>query len=222
MKIAIFGDSFAHSRMDNSTPGWPEILAKKYTVRNHAQSGSALYYSVDLFLKNHQFADKIIFIVTTPGRLTLPINDLRKKFIPNYHNATSLKEVFKEDTIFLKVIDAAIGFFLHVQNDKYEKFIHNLMIEEVKRVRPDAIIIDAFGSPPAFDSMYQIQLKEERAWNYSPLVASFSDRRNCHMTVENNAIFAEKVEEWLHGAPVKINLDDFVTPMNKEFYLKDE
>jgi len=221
MKVAIFGDSFAHSRMDNPTPGWPDILAKKYTVRNHAQSGSALYYSVDLFLKNHQFADKIIFIVTTPGRLTLPINDLRKKFIPNYHNATSLKEVFKEDTIFLKVIDAAIGFFLHVQNDNYEKFIHNLMIEEVKRVRPDAIIIDAFGSP-AFDSMYQIQLKEERAWNYSPLVASFSDRRNCHMTVENNAIFAEKVEEWLHGAPVKINLDDFVTPMNKEFYLKDE
>jgi hypothetical protein len=221
MKIAIFGDSFAHSRMDNPTPGWPEILAKKYTVRNHAQSGSALYYSVDLFLKHHQFADKVIFIITTPGRLTIPTPDLRKKFVPNYHNAMALKEIFKADTPFLTVLDAAIGFFLHVQNDQYEKFVHNLMIEEVKRVRPDAIIIDAFGSL-SFDSIYQIQLKEERAWKYSPIVSSFNDRRNCHMTVENNAIFAEKVEEWLHGAPVKINLDDFVTPMNKEFYLKDE
>ena len=133
----------------------------------------------------------------------------------------ALKEIFKADTPFLTVLDAAIGFFLHVQNDQYEKFVHNLMIEEVKRVRPDAIIMDAFGST-GFDSIYQIQLKEDRAWKYSPIVSSFTDRRNCHMTVENNAIFAEKVEEWLHGAPVKINLDDFVTPMNKEFYLKDE
>lgn len=221
MKIAIFGDSFADSRMDNPTPGWPEILAKKYTVKNHAHAGSALYYSVDLFLKHHQFADKVIFIITSPGRLTIPTKDLRKKFVPNYHNAMALKEIFKADTPFLTVLDAAIGFFLHVQNDQYEKFVHNLMIEEVKRVRPDAIIIDAFGST-GFDSIYQIQLKEDRAWKYSPIVSSFTDRRNCHMTVENNAIFAEKVEEWLHGAPVKINLDDFVTPMNKEFYLKDE
>ena len=40
------------------------------------------------------------------------------------------------------------------------------------------------------------------------------------MTAENNAIFADKVEEWINGAPVYINVDDFVAPANKEFYLK--
>jgi hypothetical protein len=221
MKIGIFGDSFAHSRMDNPTPGWPDILAKKYKVENLSEPGSSLYYSVDLFLRKQVTFDKIIFIATNVGRLTLPTLNTRKKFIPNYHNAVALKEVFKNDTIFLKTLDAAIGYFEYIQNVNYDKLVHNLMLEEVKRVRPDAIVLEAFGSPD-FDSMFQIQLKEEIAWNYSPIVSSFNDRRNCHMTVENNAIFAEKVEEWLHGAPVKINLDDFVTPMNKEFYLKNE
>ena len=221
MKIGIFGDSFAHSRMDNPTPGWPDILAKKYNVENSSQPGSSLYYSVDLFLRKQTMFDKIIFIATDVGRLTLSTLNMRKKFIPNHHNAVALKEVFKNDTIFLKTLDAAIGYFEYIQNVNYDKLVHNLMLEEVKRVRPDAIVLEAFGSPN-FDSIFQIQLKEEIAWNYSPIVSSFNDRRNCHMTVENNAIFAEKVEEWLHGAPVKINLDDFVTPMNKEFYLKNE
>lgn len=221
MKIGIFGDSFAHSRMDNPTPGWPDILAKKYKVKNFSQPGSSLYYSVDEFLKNHAQFDKIIFLATNAGRLTLPINDQRKKFIPGLRNAVALKEVFKKDTVFLQVLDAVIGYFLHVQNDQYDKLVHRLMIEEVKRVRPDLIFLESFGSIEV-NSLYQIQLKEEAAWDYKPEVASFNDRRNCHLTIENNAIFAEKVEEWLHGAPVKINLDDFVTPMNKEFYLKDE
>lgn len=39
-------------------------------------------------------------------------------------------------------------------------------------------------------------------------------------TAENNAIFASKVDEWISGSPVYINVDDFVTPTNKEFYLK--
>jgi hypothetical protein len=207
--------------MDNPTPGWPDILAKKYNVENSSQPGSSLYYSVDLFLRKQTMFDKIIFIATDVGRLTLSTLNMRKKFIPNHHNAVALKEVFKNDTIFLKTLDAAIGYFEYIQNVNYDKLVHNLMLEEVKRVRPDAIVLEAFGSPN-FDSIFQIQLKEEIAWNYSPIVSSFNDRRNCHMTVENNAIFAEKVEEWLHGAPVKINLDDFVTPMNKEFYLKNE
>ena len=222
MKIGIFGDSFAHNRSDNPTLSWPQILAKKYEVENFSEPGSSLYFSVSELIKYHEQFDKIIFTVTTPGRLLLQdeINP-RKKFIPNYHNAVIKKQMFNNDHKMIKIINAAMDYFLYIKNDEFDRFIHNLLIDEIEKIRPDTIIIPSFKESLKTDkvSMFNIQWKENLAWDYMPEVASFTDRRNCHLTEENNLIFASKVEEWLNGEPVIIRLSDYVTPMNKEFYL---
>jgi hypothetical protein len=69
--------------------------------------------------------------------------------------------------------------------------------------------------------MLYIYAKENTAWNLAgeTVIEEYNDIRNCHMTTENNVIFADKADKWINGEPVHINLDDFVTTTNKDFYL---
>lgn len=234
MKVGIFGDSFAHKCIQNKTPSWTDIIARKYTIRNYSYPGSNLFYSMDLFLKNHNEYDKIVFVVTNPGRILLPnssdfkdkngITDLKPSVVSNYDNAVFLKEMYKDDPVHSKRLEATMDFFLYVQNTDFEKYVHLLMVEEITRIRPDAVVVPAFNVSTNYKgtSMHQIQIKENNAWNYNPELAEINDIRHSHMTAENNAIFASEVEEWLNGEPVHINLYKYVkpSPESMDFYIK--
>jgi len=233
MKIGVFGDSFAALKfIENTTPSWVDILSEKYDVTNFSLTGSSLFYSVQKFKSFHQDYDKIIFVVTTSGRLLLEDQPFFER--PEDVNITSLatteyfyKKLINDPTthendIMLKIYKAALDYFKYIKNDEYDRYIHYLMVNDIVNTRSDAILI-----PVTRDSLKQyknvmdeIKIKEMKAWGLSPM-ATFADLRNCHMTEENNYIFATKVEEWLNGSPVEIKLDDFMTPMNKEFYIKD-
>jgi len=225
MKIGVFGDSFAILKL-NPTPTWIDILSEKYDITNHAVTGSNLYYSINEIKKHHDQYDKIILVVTEPGRLqvsnSIPL-DRSKQFINGTldrkysHN----KELSKYEKL---VWEAANQYFNCLQDDNYDRYIHNLMLVEIKKIRPDIILIPAF-----FDSWYNVSgvpmlyiyYKENTTWNFDSVtvITQYHDRRNCHMTAKNNEIFAAKAEQWINGDPVHINLDDFVTTTDKDFYL---
>ena len=225
MKIGVFGDSFAILKL-NLTPTWIEILSEKYNINNHALSGSNLYYSIEEIKKHHEEYDKIILVVTEPGRLRvsnlIPLG-LSQQFIngPLDQKYSQRKELSKYEKL---VWEAANRYFACLQDDEYDRYIHNLMLDEIKKIRPDIILIPAFinswcnvnGSP-----MLSIYQKENTAWNFdlTTVVTQYKDNRNCHMIAENNAIFAYNADKWIHGEPVHIRLDDFVTTTNKELYL---
>ena len=233
MKIGVFGDSFAALKFEkNTTLSWVDILSKKYDITNFSLTGSSLFYSVQKFKSFHQDYDKIIFLVTSPGRLLLEYQPYFKR--PEDVNITSLSTTeycynnlinhptTHENDMMLKIYKAALDYFKYIKNDEYDRYIHNLMVTDIVNTRSDAILI-----PVTRDSlklyknvMDEIKIMEMKEWGLSPF-STFADFRNCHMTEENNAIFATKVEKWLNGSPVEIRLDDFVTPMNKEFYIKD-
>jgi hypothetical protein len=223
MKIGVFGDSFAILKL-NPTPTWVDILSEKYDITNHAVTGSNLYYSINEIKKHHY--DKIILVVTEPGRLqvsnSIPLGS-SQQFIngpldQKYLHRTELSKYEK------LVWEAANQYFICLQDDDYDRYTHNLMLEDIKKIRPDIILIPAF-----FNSWYNVEgvpmldiyHKENTAWNFdsTTVVTQYNDNRNCHMTVENNAIFADKVDKWIEGEPVYINLNDFVTTIDKDFYL---
>ena len=248
MKIGVFGDSFANLKLrENPTPTWVDILNEKYNVTNFGESGSNLYYSVNKFKEEQHRFDKIIIVVTVPGRLQLP-NWIETLGNTNYRYATNLSNVenqldrwhnlntFDKDHLkinsnLIKAFEAARDYFIYLDNKLYNNFIQKLMIEEVLRCRSDTIMIPvdvySFGDGSTMTTLSDIYKKELQAWNENDhsihnkmIDEAIIDVRNCHLTVENNVILAEKVEEWLNGSPVEIKLDDFVTPMNKEFYIR--
>jgi hypothetical protein len=224
MKIGVFGDSFA-ALQRNTTLSWVDILAEKYSVTNHAIVGSNLYYSVEEFKKHHSNYDKIIFIVTQPGRLraskVLPL-DIDQQFIQRFiFNFSHGLEASKYQKL---AWEAANQYYLYLQDINHDRYIHNLMLKDIKEIRPDIILIPGFLDSwyGADHAMFRIVLKENTAWDLgqSTIIENYKDLRNCHMIAENNFIFAEKAKQWLSGQPVYINLDEFVTTTDKDFYLK--
>jgi hypothetical protein len=208
MKIGVFGDSYASNVEDNSTLSWVDILGKKYDVVNYSSSGTSLFFSMQLFEEHQKKYDKIIFLVTCPGRILLDetscINQGARSItgLRNCEYKISTLDLSKEATI---VFNAVKDYFLYVQNSQFDSYVHNLMVEEIKRKRPDVILIPSFKD--SFNdvamSVRDIQEKED-GMNYVQ-----EDRRHCHMSEINNKTFASKVEKWLAGSPVDINLDDY-------------
>lgn len=236
-KIGVFGDSFTNLKSEeNPTPTWVDILNEKYDVTNFGLTSSNLYYSVNEFIKNHKNFDKIIFVATAPGRLQIAdwitVNK-EHKYIAGINSAKYVlkRSIIRRPISFTDDIklayQAAIDYYLYLDDFRINNFIQQLMIDKVKELRPDSILIptniSSFGEPRSMNvkTLVDIYMKENIAWEEKEFNDQKKDIRNCHITAENNVILAKQVEEWLNGSPVEIKLDDFVTPMNKEFYLKD-
>jgi hypothetical protein len=232
MKIGVFGDSFSNLKFEqNPTPTWVDILSKKYDVTNFGLNSSNLYYSIELIKKNYLDYDKIILVVTAPGRLKIskwiPVDNPMYQFIIGLYDPKYLiKKPEDLDQLERSYLEAGNQYFTYLQDDTYDRYIHNLMLKDVKELKPDIILIPAFLNSwfnvNGF-GMNNISSKENTAWNLTwkkIIEEKYIDLRNCHMSIENNAIFAEKAEQWINGEPVYIDLNDFVTTTDKDFYLK--
>lgn len=236
MKIGVFGDSFASLKFEqNTTPSWVDILSEKYDVTNFALPSSNLYYSTNKFIDNSRSFDKIIFVVTVPGRLHFPdwvTVDNRFKFAAGHAIAewqlklnNSTNQLTDTE---IKAFKAVIEYYTYLDDVKFNNFIQQLMVNKIIDSRPDAIVLpvskSSYGEPKLMHSasLADIFDKENQAWGITAtdLLNNCRDFRNCHMTAENNLVLANKVEQWLGGEPVEIKLDEFVTPMNKEFYIR--
>jgi hypothetical protein len=92
------------------------------------------------------------------------------------------------------------------------------MLDDIKYKFPKIILISGFPSSVPWlrtGSMVSIAQKEQKFFNLGdgmPNDPNFYDARKCHMCEENNEIFGKKVIEFLDGAPVKLNIDNFVNP----------
>ena len=73
--LGIFGCSFAADCFPSFPErSWVDFIRETnlYEVTNFAKVGTILWYSYDMFLKQHHKFDKIIVVTTTPHRLTVP------------------------------------------------------------------------------------------------------------------------------------------------------
>lgn len=231
MKIGIFGDSFASDEKKNPTDSWIDILRKSHDVENHAYNGTNLYFSISKIKEHYKKYEKIIFVVTQPSRIKIadhiPCYDSMKRYVAHWPMVNRLIEDANKHEIYdgplIDAYNAVLDYYKFIQDDTYDNYIHNLMLDDIVKICHNVILIPAFKNSIQgnHNSLIEVRTNENKAWSYDYFIPEgFRDERNCHLTVENNIILAKKAEEWLDGSPVEIRLDDFATPINKEFYIK--
>lgn len=234
--ILILGDSFADAtscwphRFSDVGPGWTELLAQhdSYNITNLAVGGSSFYYSYKNFIENHSNFDRVVFLVTHPGRISLDIPNLTNYSSARHHSGldslSSLKKLANYDKIALDYINALEDYFLYIQNHDYDVYCQWTFIEHIQRLKPNTILIPCFNnSLPNIlgDPMSEIGHKEiASVFNIEFTHSIFknlanqglNDARKCHMCEENNYIFYLEVLKWMNGEPVSIDLSVYKEP----------
>jgi vacuolar-type H+-ATPase subunit E/Vma4 len=239
MKIGIFGDSYASIRNTNPTPSWIDILNQRENtfVVSHGQNGSNFYYSVDQFKTHYKQYDLNIMLVTNPGRIWARYSNILK-MPENFFNSL---ETIEEQIQFQKehaglarrekivtTLETAKNYLLYIQDAEYECYLQELMIQDVLSMDKNLILIPCYNNNSALKtagSLFDVFLKENDAWNYKIHVDNGIDIRNCHMTAENNKIFAGKIIAYIEqGKEIDLNINDFMSPSSgsKDFYIKEQ
>ena len=211
--LAIYGDSWAdcshghwqHPELDQQ--GWPNLLADRgWDVDNYARTGSSLHYSYQRFLATHADHNRVIFLITTPGRWTRSIEIQGKVYTVNSYDSADwlLKnDIYRKQltsdqrTLVSKVMD----FYVYVQDMEFERTAHDLMVAEITRIRPDAIVIPiSFGCSPGTDMIEYQKLFVRSVWPDRPEMAGVQAHRTwqevglvCHMTPEINRVVCESM-----------------------------
>lgn len=221
MKVAVFGDSFAEIGNFDNLPSWVNFLQiLGVDVTSYGVPGSPLYVSVENFEKYNEHFEKIIFVVTNPYRY-----ELRGKNKTYYISSTdsidaqlSKLEHYSEDWWMLTKCKE----WLLIPNLGLEvitKHAHNAMIDHVRSIRPDAIIVPAFKN--SIDESTEISLEEIQAKEtetFEPnLRKKYNDLRICHLSTKNNQRLAKHFYDLLQGNDVKLSLDDYERITEQEF-----
>jgi hypothetical protein len=200
--------------------GWPELLALKYKVKNFSMGGSGIYYSYDIFKQVHSEFDIIIFIPSQSTRFSLYCPDYGqvRHMVPGFLLGQASREL--ENLRILnrlddyKATEAAIGYVTYILDEKKEDEMKRLMLQEVKRLRPDTIVIPAFPDDRIADSdivMCEISGRELHMYNTSlPVLRSMQkpllDLRKCHMTDENNRMLFHKIMTAIDNQDTSVRL----------------
>ena len=231
-KILILGDSFADvgAKHYHQYEPWAKILARLIgdDIVNMAVGGSSLYYAYQLFEQYQKDFERIILVETNSGRKYKHIPALDHTLHKSschftqavYNNNLWKQKLDKSNSDYLaglKTLEAIESFYLYVYDYNEYELYHQLMLEQIKRIRPDIIVV------PAFKNVYQtytvlsdisdLEL-EHYGLTYLDMHSDNGrvDLRRCHMSKENNEILAHKMVQWLDGLPVTIDLKDFKKP----------
>lgn len=232
MKIGIFGDSFADIKKYNSTPNWIDLLKERYDkVQSFGSMGTNLYYSMKIFINQYKNFDKNIFMITSPFRIwanRFPIYPQSRQFFQGINSVEQSIDFEKENNknshslyTNIKILEAVQVYYSYIQNIEEETYKHGLMIKEILSLDPNTLLVPCYNtSMPNIDvGLFNIFEKENAAWGIDDTTTV--DTRNCHMTAENNAILSQKMIACIdNNISFSLNIDDYVTPMNKEFYIR--
>ena len=160
MKIAIYGDSFGNTVLENIEDdnidrglAWVELLAKKYEVVNFAEPSSSLMYSYELFLKNNKDFDYNIFLVTDENRITVPPHSYLGNWFKHINfSSIELYKNIKYDPDPIKriqitnTINAIEGYYKFLHNDTHVDITHKLIIDSISNINKNTLIIPCFNN----------------------------------------------------------------------------
>lgn len=160
--VGLYGDSFGTGSLPKLPNGsydtgfdfhWSKLLEKEFNwnITNYAESGSSIFESYSNFVDNHNKYEKNLFIITTPGRYHAPLKfKSYKHIIPedvttHIVNLSHLEVWYNINRDYMKEEDHELirdlkGWYM-MQNYTYEITTCKLMIEDIKKIRPDTILI---------------------------------------------------------------------------------
>ena len=241
--IGVFGDSFAHrfnprvrhdilDAKDNTQymakllkvfPTWMEFIRDDTTsVTSHAVSGTDIIWSFTQFEKHHEVYDKVIFLLTSPGRISINYNfdnTIDQVSVSSIQRTKKLQDKYRDDTseqgreLYNTSLNLEKWHELCTVDGFLERecISYNLVIERIKQLRPDAKFIRSFSNFPKFwlppngksrftrmgTSLHDILEVEDKILKYDQTFHMINDVRQCHLTTESHEILAGQIKKWL-------------------------
>jgi hypothetical protein len=227
MKIGIFGDSFGDDYNLWPTPyidvgpSWVDYLrSQNIEIDNYCSAGSCLFYSYQNFISNYQKYDKIIFLVTSPGRITVQMEDKRNEDWFSFSQVENeLKHCF--DVARKIKLNAIRDYFIYVKNSTFDDVVHKLLIEDISKKHNDILMLPCFGHSGISNQTPLIDLAafEAKFWNMKELLPNSDteyDARKCHLCDENNLMLGQEMYNWIKTGSYSLKQENFKTP-TKEF-----
>jgi hypothetical protein len=213
MKVATFGCSFAYVKSNEGYPiynkngkSWMQILSEdfNYDVTNFGVSASSMYYSYSTFKENYKNFDKIIFLGTYADR----------KYCPNMTIANGPQHIISHFTlpdvaalsgIKSEIVDLIKNYYLFVHNTQEHDDMKELMEMHIKQLaEPNVLYVDIEKT------LNKLRNLEDNGKMYRP------DHRFCHMSNQNNYIFASLINDWLMGKSFDFDITKFIKPTEEE------
>jgi len=234
MKIGIFGDSYAtrcspiitdHIEKYNWFEGelkdrinenikkdqyfWHDYLQEKgHEVIGYADGGTDIYYSYYQWYHNHHNCDRCIFVVTDFQRYSI------KDRNGNWYTTVSydhVKEKMKDANNYQDKLLATAFLYWYkeiLDRDKHRQLmITNLMLEDVKRQRPDTLFIPAItDEKPCLDDIKKIEMRKPNI-----VLSKRFDMRDGHLTRQNQYLLGKQVHKAFENGvqELVINFDDY-------------
>jgi len=227
MKIGIFGDSFGddYSVWPNPYtsvgPSWIDYLkSQNIEIDNFSCGGTGLYFSYQQFIKYYQKYDKIIFCVTSPGRINVVENN---GIETPWYNLRQVEKELKNCFDYERKIKltAIRDYFIYVKNDKFDKVVHKLLIEDILKKHKDTLLIPCFADSGIDNHfpLFNMSHFEANFWNMIEILPNSEaeyDARKCHMCEENNLMLGQEIYNWVETGNYNLSRENFKTP-TKEF-----
>ena len=227
MKIGIFGDSFGDdynmwpNPYSGVGPSWIDYLrSHDLEIENYSCGGTGLYFSYQRFMTHYQKYDKIIFCITSPGRINIvEDNGLETPWFSLRQVETELKNCHDyEKKIKLSAIR---DYFIYVKNDKFDEVIHKLLIEDILKKHKNTLMIPCFAHSGIDNQipLFDISRFEADFWNMEEIIPwsdTKCDARKCHMCEENNLMLGKEIFNWVNTGNFILDPIKFIKP-TKEF-----
>ena len=167
LSMGVFGDSYARSSQAGIEQWWNYLLAKKIGVKsydNYGFGGTSFYYTFNTFLENHSKHDVVVIAVTDSSRYhsIISLSSVgTKKIIPT-PGLRNIDHYCKDDKFnkYEKELLTQIKHWYMINSLEYAEDMQELMIEEIIRLRPDAVIIPCFGSSFSKKRLKQLKITE--------------------------------------------------------------
>ena len=225
IKIGIFGSSYSYHNDSWNNISWMSLLSQEFDITNYSLSGSSTYYSYKQFLDYHSKFDLIIFTVTHPFCLHTtvgPINDeLTVKFMLEKFDLS-----YTEKKVLTGLKHYMASALLDSEIESQHIMFHNLMLEDIKRLRKEVIFIPSHsvnGTMLDKSQLIDITFKENEYWGITEKTwGEKQDRRQCHMSEPNNRCLYQKLKSLIdnntYPCVLDFELNEISIPDNKEKY----
>jgi hypothetical protein len=218
MKIGIFGDSYATTFRGPDKPAWVELLEDHgHTVNSFAKGGTSILWSAKLLEEFASEYDFLIWCYSCSPRVTLPINEppgvLNTRWdLDSYDNESFNLEETRQK------IDCLKKWFRYGYDPRELKIIGESLVDYYLKKYDNLMIIPCFDEPiNAEFCMSQICMMEiEHCFpdikDYYTFFKKYREERSCHMSTENNQIFANLVAKNLQPGIFQTELSNFKKP----------
>jgi hypothetical protein len=142
--------------------------------------------------------------------------------LKSFANINSVEHILKTANDFslnqetIKAFEAARMYFEYLHDQQKEDVIHNLLRQDIIKIKPDTLILDI---SPSMTNLARFEIESVGLdWNY--MNQNFQDHRRCHLTKRNNEILAEKMHQWIDtGIAISLEVKDFEVPSREEIEL---